>query len=277
VTKRFFGIVLLVVPVSAAAGQSPGASESLQEPTTAQMIASSPQPGERGVQATAGFQIQEGPTSTKAFSINFIAAHTLENRDLARFDLEIGRAYYKASSAVPYLKVEDNFKAQNIYLHIFKKRWAAMGSAYYRRDSVIELDYRTYLEGGIGVQAIETRRVKLLTGVGYAVGRESRKFLPEAEKVLAVGFMDSLVIILSPSARIEQWLQYHADTSRSADRSYALNASLVSRISRHAGVKVYYQRQYDALHPVTVPKLQSEFGAGLSISFQPPPRGTAKP
>lgn len=265
-------VFLLTIPAMAVTAQSPGASESSTEPTVAQMISSSPQPGERGVQATLGFQFQEGPTSTKGLSLNLIAAHTRSNRDLVRFDLELERVHYKSSPETPFIRVEDNLQAQNVYLHFFRKRWALMGEAFYRRDSVIKLDYRTFLQGGIGAQALDHHRVKAMVGVGYAVGRESRSFLPESEKVLAVGFMNNLVIVVSPTARIEQWLQYHVDTSRSADKSYAFNASFVSRVTKHASLKVYYQRRYDALHPATVPKLQSEIGAGLSISFQPPPR-----
>lgn len=271
--KRVFAIALLVIPVSAAAGQTPAAG---QEPTAVQMIASAPQPGDRGVQATAGFQVQDGPTSTKGYSLSFVAAHTMENRDLARFDLEFARAHYKASSTAPYLKIEDNLKAENIYLHFLNRRWATIGAAYYRRNPVIQLDYRAYVDAGIGVQAVDTRRVKLLAAVGYAVGRERRKFLPEAEKVLAVGFRNSLVYMVTPTSQVEQSLLYQVDTSRSGDKTYEFDASFATRITRHASFRVYYQRQYDTLHPLTAPKLQSQFGGGLSITFQRPPAG-AKP
>lgn len=272
--KGLFAILLLVLPVPAIAGQGPVSG---QEPTVAQMIASAPQPGDRGVQATAGFQMQDGPTSTKGLSLSFVAAHTFENRDLARFDLDIARAWYKPSPAAQFVKIEDNLKAENIYLHFFHKRWAAVGVAYYRRDPVIQLDYRTFVDAGIGVQALDNHRVKLLLGVGYAVGRERRKFLPDSHKVLALGFRDSLVIMLSPTAQIEQSLLYQVDTSRSGEKNYALNTAFTSRINRHASVRVYYQRHFDTLHPVAVPQAQSEFGVGLSISFQPPPRSTVKP
>ena len=89
--------------------------------------------------------------------------------------------------------------------------------------------------------------------------------------------MNSLVLIVSPVARFEQWFEYHVDTSRSADKRYAFNASFVTRVTKHAGLKIHYQGQYDSLHPVTAPKMQHEFGVGLSVSFQPPPRGAVKP
>ena len=179
--RGILSALLLVVPAAAFA-QSPGASESMQEPIVAQMISSSPQPGERGVQGTVGFQFQDGPTSTKGFSANLIAAHTRKNRDLVRLDIEVARAYYKASLAAPYIEVEDNLQAQNTYLHFFKKRFALMGSAYYRRDDVIKLDYRTYLQGGIGAQAIDTRRVKAMVGTGYAVGRQAGRLSPRPRR-----------------------------------------------------------------------------------------------
>lgn len=272
-TKHLFAIFLLAIPVSAAAQGAGGG----QEPTVAQMIGSAPQPGDRGVQVTAGFQVQDGPTSTKGLSLSFVAAHTFENRNLARFDLDVARAWYKPSPTAQYIKVEDNLKAENIYLHFFHKRWAAIGAAYYRRDPVILLDYRTFVDAGIGVQALDNRHVKLLLGVGYAVGRERRKFLPDAENVRALGLRDSLVIMLSPTTQIEQSLLYQVDTSRSDEKNYAFHTSFASRINRHTSVNVYYQRQYDTLHPATVPKVQSEFGVGLSIAFQRPPKRPIKP
>lgn len=271
--KSIFAVLLLVIPVSAAAGETPAAG---QEPTAVQMIASAPQPGDRGVQATVGFQVQDGPTSSKGFSVSLVAAHTLENRDLARFDLEIARSYYKASSKAPFIKIEDNLKAENVFLHFLNKRWATIGAAYYRRNPVIQLDYRAYIDAGIGVQAVDTRRVKLLAAVGYAIGREGRKFLPKAEKVLAVGFRNSLVVMVTPTSQLEQSLLYQVDTSRSGDKTYDFETSFATRISRHASFRVYYQRQYDTLHALTVPKLQHSFGGGLSITFQRPPAG-AKP
>jgi putative salt-induced outer membrane protein YdiY len=274
VMKSVLAFLLLVIAVPATAGQTPAAGE---EPTAVQMMATAPQPGDRGVQATAGFQIQEGPTSTKGFSVSMIAAHTLENRDLSRFDLEWARTFYKASPTAEFVKIEDNLKAENVFLHFLNKRWAAIGAAYYRRNPVIQLDYRAYVDAGIGVQAIDTRRVKLLAAVGYAVGRERRKFLPEAEKVLAVGFRDSLVVMVTPTSQFEQSLLFQVDTSRSGDKTYDFETSFATRISRHASFRVFYQRQYDTLHPVTVPKLQSTFGGGLSINFQRPPSAAPKP
>ncbi len=272
--KSLAAVLVLMIPVPAIAGQTPVAGE---EPTAAQMIATAPQPGDRGVQATAGFQVQEGPTSTKGFSASVIAAHTLENRDLARFDLEWARTFYKASPTAPFIKIEDNLKAENVYLHFLNKRWVAIGAAYYRRNPVIQLDYRAYADAGVGVQAIDTRRVKLLASVGYAVGRERRDFLSEAEKVLAVGFRDSLVVTVTPTSQFEQSLLYQMDTSRSGDKTYDFETSFATKISRYASFRVFYQRQYDTLHPVTMPKSQSTFGGGLSITLQRAPATATKP
>jgi Protein of unknown function, DUF481 len=273
VMKGFLPTLLLALPVSAVAGQAPASG---QEPTLTQIIASAPQPGDRGVQATAGFSLQDGPTSTKGFSLSFVAAHTFENQNLARFDLDVARAWYKPSPVASFIKVEDNLKVENLYLHFFHKRWAVLGAAYYRRDPVIQLDYRTFVDLGLGVQALNTPRVKLLLGAGYAVGRESRKFRPDAENVGAVGFRDSLVVMLSRTAQLEQSLLYQVDTSGSNEKNYAFSSALAARINQHTSVKIYYQRQFDTLHPVTVPKAQSEFGVGLSISFQRPPGSPVK-
>jgi len=48
-----------------------------------------------------------------------------------------------------------------------------------------------------------------------------------------------------------------------------LSASLLSQITKHAGLKVAFKRQYDTLVPQGVPGLQSAITVGLTIGFQP--------
>jgi len=238
------------------------------EPVTIKMLSSSPQPGERGVQATIGGSQQSGSSNTQGVSITVVAAHTTKSGNLVRFDGDYGLARYKQVESAPWFKVQNNLVAQNVYIHLFKKRWAATGAAYYRRDPIVGLDYRAFAQGGLGYQFANTARFKLLAGGAFALGNQSRVQHGD-QAVRAVGFTDSLVMRIGKATHIEQSLLYHIDVSETDDKTYAFSVSLLSAINKHAGLKVAYKRQYDALVPRGVPTLQSAITVGVTVGFQP--------
>lgn len=238
------------------------------ETVTMKMLSSSPQPGERGVQATISGSQQSGSSNTQGLSLDFSAAHTTKGGDLVRFDAEYGFARYKRTEGDPWFKVQDDLVAQNVYLHLFKKRWSTMGSAYYRSDSIAGLGYRGFAEGGLGYQLAGTPRLKLLAGAAFALGQQSRKDYG-SQMVRAIGFTDSLVLQVNKTTRFEQSILYHVDVVNTDDKTYTLAASMLTQIGKHAGLKVFLKRQYDSLVPKGVPALQATFGVGLTIGFQP--------
>lgn len=238
------------------------------QPVTMQMLSSSPQPGERGVQATIGGSQQSGSSNSQGVSIEFTAAHTTKSGDLVRFDTDYSLARYKQTETAPWFKVQDDMVAQNVYLHLFAKRWAAMGAAYYRRDPIVGLGHRAFAQGGLGYQFANTARFKLLAGGAFAVGQQSRQDLG-SQAVRAIGFTDSLVLRVAKTTSLQQSLLFHVDVSNTEDKTYTLSTSLLSQVSKHAGLKISYKRQYDSLVPKGVPALQSAVTVGLTVGFQP--------
>ena len=90
------------------------------EPVTMKMLSSSPQPGERGVQATIGGSQQSGSSNSQGVSVQLIAAHTTNSGDLVRFDADYTLARYKQVETAPWFKVQDDMVVQNVYLHLFE-------------------------------------------------------------------------------------------------------------------------------------------------------------
>lgn len=257
-------LVFILAPVLAFAQAPADASE----PVTIKMLSSSPQPGERGVQATIGGSQQSGGSNSQGVSIAVVAAHTTKSGHLARLDLDYALARYKQVESAPWFKVQDKLVAQNVYMLLFKKRWAATGAAYYRRDPIVGLDYRAFAQGGLGYQFANAARFKLLAGGSFALGNQSRVQHGD-QAVRAVGFTDSLVMRIGTSTHIEQSLLYHIDVLETDDKYYSFSTSLLTAISRHVGLRLAYQRQYDALVPRGVPSLQSAITVGVTVGFQP--------
>jgi hypothetical protein len=241
------------------------------------MLSTAPRPGESGVSATVGMQMQDGRTSTSGWTLSAIAAHTTRNRHLLRFDGELDKAKYAASPTAPMVTVEDNHQATVTYLHMFRKRWAATSSAAWRRDRIIKLGYRAYVEAGLGRQLVETKAVHAFLGVSYAVGKEDRTYTTRANQVLDVGILQTFSYRVTPVLTFDQFLRTHFDTTDSGDRIVQFNATLTSRVSRHAGFRVYYKYLSDALHPLTQDPVQREFGVGFMVNFSPAPPARTTP
>jgi putative salt-induced outer membrane protein YdiY len=268
-TARMRLIALFVLAL--ALGEFPAfaqAQPDTGEPVTMKMLSSSPQPGERGVQATIGGSQQSGSSNSQGLSIELAAAHTTKSGDLVRFDADYSLARYKQVETAPWFKVQDDMVVQNVYLHLFEKRWAAMGAAYYRRDPIVGLDHRAFAQGGLGYQFANSPKFKLLAGGSFAFGQQSRQEFG-SQAVRAIGFTDSLVLRLGRTTSLEQSILYHIDVSNTDDKTYTLSASLLSQISKHAGLKISFNRQYDSLVPKGVPGLQSAITVGLTVGFQP--------
>jgi hypothetical protein len=259
-----------------AAAQTPGASEDSTSPSLAQDLASAPRPGESGIEATIGGQIQTGRTETKGLVINGIFAHTTKKRELWRADAEINYAWYRPAAGEPSFVAEDNQHAALSYMRPLSARVWMLGNGSWRRDTILGLNYRAAGEAGIGVEAIATRRVTSFLGTGFALGKEDRKHTDEGSNVADVLFLQTLNIKVTGVLGFEEYFKGHIDTSHSDDATYTLNMSFTARVARHVGMKLYYKRQYDALHPSDQSATQSELGAGVQITFAAPPAATGK-
>lgn len=267
-------LIVTIVTLSVtglAAAQTPGASESSTGPSLAQDLASAPRPGESGIEATIGGQLQTGRTETKGLAVNGIFAHTTTKRSLWRVDVETNYAWYRPTADSPSYVAEDNQQANVIYMHPLKPRVWVLGLGSWRRDTILGLNYRVAAEGGIGVEAIATKRATLFLGGGFAAGKEDRSHTEEGSSVADVAFLQTLNIRLTGLLGFEEWFKGHIDTTNADDGNYTLNLSLTAKVAKHAGLKIYYKRQYDALHPSSQSATQSQLGGGVQITFAAPP------
>ncbi len=272
----FLVFVLAVFLAQPAAAQTPGSSETSTDQTLAQDLASAPPLGHTGVSVTIGGQIQQGRTETKGLTVNGIVAHTTHRHELLRVDAETGYARYRPKAGADDLVVENNQQAAFTYLRpVHKQRVFLFGSAGWRRDAILGLDYRAFAEAGAGAAVIAHAKVNAFLGASYAVGREHRNHTDTGNEVLDVGLLQNIHIRISNVMGIEEWFKGHLQTTHSDDRNYTFNVALLTKVTKHAGLKIYYKRQYDALTPPTVSNLQTEVGLGLQIDFKPVT--TAKP
>ena len=255
-----------------AAAQSPGASETSTEPTLAQEFSSAPKPGQSAATATIGGQVQGGRTETKGVTANGIFAHTTMKKQLFRVDVETAYARYRAVPDTPSFVVENNKLATLTFLQQVKNRGRLFGMTGWRRDDILGLDYRAWLEGGAGVVAIAEKRVNAFIGGSSSVGKEHRNHTTKGSNVLDVGILQSFNVVITNVLGFEEWYKGHVDTSDTDDNSYTLNASFTAKVSKHAGMKIFYKRQYRFPARSLGPGAADHVRRRLQISFASAPK-----
>lgn len=258
-------VVLLLAPTSAHA-QSPGTTD----PAVAQEFAAPPKAGQTTITVTIGGQVQNGRTETEGLTASGSLAHTTKREQFLRFDVETAYARYRPAKGAPTFVAENNQQVKLSAMHPVheRKRVYLFGMAGWRRDSVLGLDYRAWLEGGAGVSAIAHPKVNAFIGASLSVGRQSRNYTTLGETVLDPGFLQTFHAQLSDTVWFQQSFVGHVNsTDAGDDNSYTLNAALTAKVWKHIGMKVYYKRQHDTMHPASTSATQSEIGAGVQISF----------
>jgi putative salt-induced outer membrane protein YdiY len=254
-------VSLLALPGGAAA-QGTGDSSLTQE------LATAPKPGETTMSVTIGGQIQNGRTETKGLTVSGIVAHTTKREQILRFDVETAYARYRAAAGTPSFVAENNQQVSLTALHPVHKRVYVFGMSGWRRDVMLGLDYRAWAQAGAGVAAIAHPKVNAFIGASLSVGKQSRHFTTVGETVLDPGILQTLNVHLTDLLSFQQSFLGHVNsTDAGDDNSYTLNASVTAKVSRHIGMKIYYKRQHDTLHPASVSATQSQIGGGVQISF----------
>ena len=249
--------------------QSPGSLAGVNQTTLAEEFTAAPQPGQSGVSATIGLQVQDGRTETVGLSVDGIFAHTTQRKQLLRVDVAAKYGRYRPGPGEPLFVAENNQLVSFTYLQRIKERFGAFGMAGWRRDTILQLDYRAWVEGGYGVEAVARENVLMFIGGSVSIGSEERQYTETGSAVLDVGVLQTFTLRPTPVMLIEENLKAHFDTLEPDDKNATFNASVMARVAKHVGLKIYYKYQYDSLHPPTTGASQSEFGAGVQIDFKP--------
>lgn len=267
-------VVLLMLTMALILGPARHAARAqtpaLTQPVLLDQVSSAPHPGQSGASVSVGWQLQEGRTETRGWSLTGIGAHTTKKRELLRVDASMSLARYRPVAGAAMETVEDRQRLIFTYLHPLPlRRVGVMALGGWRRDAILALDYRAWAEAGVGVQAIERPRVSTFLGASLAAGRERRSHTRRAGDVVDVGLLQTFNLRLSPTMRVEQWSKAQVDTTDTGDRSTTFEAALLARVMKHVGMKMSYVHQYDAIVAPGRSKTQSSLTAGVQITFAP--------
>lgn len=269
-------MVLGLALPSLAFAQSPGAAETMLDAALAQSLSSAPVPGQTSVSISAGGNWMSGRTDTKGWNLDGIFAHTTQGRWLMRLEAEVSHTEYGVPTG-GFVPIEDSHLATALVLKPLRPKLSAIGVAGWRKDDILQLDYRTWIEAGIGIHLAESPKLNILVAPMFAVGREQRTFTEAGEKVFDVGLLQSLSFRPNPNFSFDEFVSLHADTTQSRDKYVAVNLSATAKIVKYLALKLYYQHQYAQLVPPGQDPQQSTVGAQLQFLFQRTPAPPAKP
>ena len=271
----FFSIVVCATAMPGqAAAQSP---PDTGQPTLAQELSTAPKPGQTSATASVGGQIQDGRTGTESLGVNGMVAHTTEQNQLLRFDLTTVYAKYRPAEGQPYFVVENNQLATFTYMQPHGEKIRFFGMAGWRRDTILELDYRAWGEGGAGTLVFAKGTASAFVGGSFSAGEERRgSTATGGTLVMNVGILETFNYHINKLMSFEQWYKGHKDVTDTGNDDYTLNLTLLTKVTKLAGLKVSYNLQHDTLHPPTVSATQSQFMVGVQFSFATTPPA-AKP
>jgi putative salt-induced outer membrane protein YdiY len=256
-----FVVSLLALP-GVAAAQNTG------DATLSQELATAPKPGNTTMSLTVGGQIQDGRTETKGLTVSGFVAHTTTREQILRLSVDTAYAKYRAAAGTPSFVAENNQQVSLTAMHPLHKRVYLFSMGSWRRDVMLGLDYRAWVEAGAGVSAIAHPKVNAFIGASFSVGKQSRHYTTMGETVLDPGILQTLNVHLTDLLSFQQSFLGHVNsTDAGDDNSYTLSAALTAKVSRHIGMKIFYKRQHDTMHPASVSATQSQIGAGVQIGF----------
>jgi hypothetical protein len=238
---------------------------------------SAPEPGKSSASATIGGTMNSGRTETLGISLSGKVAHSTMKRHVLQFDASYTYADYRPAPGEPLFNVTDNNELLFTYIRPVNERWSLLGIGQYRRDAILDLNYRLAAEAGIGYNVIATRRIFAQLGTSLALGREDRNHTSTGSNVRDVGVLQLFTYKITPVLGFEQYLKMHIDTSDTGDRSLAFSATFLSQVSKAVGLKIYYNHQYDSLHKPTDSPNQSQLGVGVAITFKADSSASSKP
>lgn len=236
-----------------------------------------PRAGQSGFTGTVGASLQQGAAETRGWTVGLTGAHTTSAHALVRVDFTSNYADYRRTSSDPYLNVSNNELAKFTYLHPLPHRLGLLGLASWRRDEILQLDYRAEAEAGLGATLVESKDAYLMVGGSFSVGRQSRKYTTVGEDVHDIGLLAVGSYHFTPTFGASGSIVLKRDLGDSNGRTSAVNLAVMAMVAKHLGMKVYYQHQYDYFHAPGVSASQSQVGVGLQVSFGAKAGSTPQP
>lgn len=259
--------------------QTPGAAEQSLDAALGQSLSAQPVPGQSFVSVSASGTLTTGRAAARGWSVDGIASHVNASGWLFRAEAEMGRMDMSLppTSSGPLITVEDSQLVSGIVMHGLRKRLSFITIAAWRRDRLLELEYRTFASAGIGLHLADSQKFSVMVAPMFAGGAEKRSFTVTGDSVADIAVLQTLSYRPHDKFGFDQFLSWHVDTTSTRDRYFDVNLAATSKITKYVSLKVYYQHQYASLVPAETDPVQNTVGTALQFTFQRhPPTATSK-
>lgn len=247
--------------------QSEGANELSMDSTVAQHLATAPAPGTWKGSGTFGFQFEDGRVDTRGYAVDAIVAHTTGGGLMLRLEGEWKRAEARPAPEADMLILDDTrYGALSVARHL-TGIVGVMAVGSWRQDVPVGLQHRAMAQVGPYLALAASPMLKISTIPMLGVGRQENARSLESEGIVLLGGIQSITWHPTRTATVEAYLAAHRVLDDADDYSVVLNTSVMGALSRHVGLKVYYQLSEEGIHPLGTAPRQHTLGAGVNLAF----------
>ena len=236
----------------------------------AQELTSQPIPGRGGVAITAAGSLQTGRIEIQGWSLQGIAANTLQNGLLLRLQSGVAVTNYRPAPGYDFISIEDNALVDLLALHRLRKQMSIIGTTGWREDRVLQLDYRAWAQAGVGFHILEAPPINLMVAPMFAIGHERRSYTGVASMVDDFSLLQQFTWRKVGNFSIVEYVEGRIDLADTFDRNLLFNVTAMTKIAPYTGLTVAYQYQYDSLVPVGVDNRLQKISLGIQVAFTKP-------
>jgi len=236
----------------------------LPDPSAAR-VQPTPKPPRFTGTATAGISLESGRTDLNGVQVAFTGARPNTGTTAVAVSLSYAFATTIAPGESKRVTVANRLTTSFDVSQDVRKHLVAMFRVQALRDPVAQLKYRFGEMTGFGVR-LDTKRVKVRLVPGVALFSDDKNIAAEKGFHFHYGIYQDVTAAIAPAWT---FTEYVSASKALHPRDYILdiNAKLTGAITKHVGIQLSYQFNYESRQPPGVDPEYQKTVAGVQIKF----------
>ena len=234
---------------------------------TAGLLASAPAPGSQSASITAGFEVNEGRTETRGYSIDAIWARMSESGMLLRLDGTLKRGEYRAAPGQDRIVVDDMYELAVGLVRPIAGSFSLLASGTWKRDEPVGLKHRFLAQAGVGFTFVKGRQLLFTIGPVVGIGNQDNAASNGADGIPLLGGVQTLSWRASETFGIETEFHGYSNLDDSDDFVLDFTVAGTSQINSRLGLKASYTYTREGIHPQEVSEMQRRLEFGVTINL----------
>jgi hypothetical protein len=258
-------VMVLGATIVSALSASPAHAQAASQPPAAQ-----PQPPPAPLKftgsATVGVSLESGRTDLNGVQVMFGGRRPRPGGSAVTMSFSYAYATTIAPGQPERATVANRLTASLDVEQNFRKHLVMMFRSQALRDPVAQLNYRFGEMAGFGVR-LAGKRAHLRVVPGMALLNDDKNILKDEGFHVHYGLYEDLSVTVSPSWTLTQMLAGSQSISNTRDYILTFDAKLAGAITKHVGIQLSYEYNFERLQPPNVDPEYQKTTVGLQIRF----------